>query len=285
MVNFIVFNAGVVCAVCSIASAIANEFGAPRDSIRRALAKYAVSWSPTSLFGEDDSPGKSPLFFIMWTTVWLLCGFIFPLYAFVIGLADSYVMPATDDVFNSASFLGAGLVLAGAWSFLITLETLNSPWAAAAVNTLGAALMLTAVAIYRPFLREVWHISTFVGFPYEFSTGWVCYMTALSISMAVQDTDHGGDKDRLNEPSGPPSTSKDEYTKPRAGQAFVPLAAAGGLAVFAFLFGTPVLALPFALSMLYTRSDASWWHWGAFGVALLACVLGIVTVASGLRIL
>ena len=42
MVNFIVFNAGVVLAVCSIASAIANEFGSPRYRIRRALAKYAV---------------------------------------------------------------------------------------------------------------------------------------------------------------------------------------------------------------------------------------------------
>jgi hypothetical protein len=279
MVNFVVLNAGLVCAVCSIVSAIENEFGSSRDSIRRALSKYAVSWSPTSLFGEEKDAGETPLFFLLWTTVWLMCGFVFPMYAFVIGLADDYIMPSQDDVLNSASFLGSGLILAGAWAFLITLTTLNSPWAAAAVNVLGAALTLTAVAIYRPFLREVWHISIFMGVPFEFTTGWVCYTAALSISMAVENTDHAGNRDKLAE------LDTSDNPKSRIGQAFVPLASAGGLALFAFLFGTPILPLPFAISMLYTRGDSSWWHWSAFGVALLACVLGIVTVASDLRIL
>ena len=276
MVNLILLGAALVCAACSATSAIAYEFGSTSDRIRSALHTYAVSWSPTSMFGQDGVPGASPLFFIMWTTVWLLCGFVFPMYAIVLGLADDYSMPSEDDVLNSASFLGAGLFLSGTWSFLFTLKTLNSPWAAAAVSALGAALMLTAVAIYRPFLREVWHISSFMGIPYEFSTGWICYAAALSIAMAVHNTDNGGLPEDL------PVAAKEESTG--LGQSFVPLTVAGGLAVFAFVFGTPVLPLPTAIGMLFTRTDDPW-NWGAFAVALLACGLGSLTVVSGLRIL
>jgi hypothetical protein len=179
-------------------------------------------------------------------------------------------MPSQDDVLNSASFLGAGLLLSGTWSFLFTLKTPNSPWAAAAVSILGSALMLTAVAIYRPFLREVWHISTFVGVPYEFSTGWVCHLAALTVSMAVHVSDHSGT---------PPEKDNGDN---RIRQSFVPITVAGGLSLFAFIFGAPVLPLPTAISMLYTHESA--WNWGAFAVALLGCGLGIATVVSGLRI-
>lgn len=269
MVNIIVVGAAALCCACTCAGAIAYEFGSTQEQIRRSLVQNAVSWSPTEFVGRGGTLGHSPIFGLIWISVWLLCGVVFPIYCVVLGLSDDFKLPEEDDLLNATSFVGAGLIVSGTWAFIFTLETPNSVWAAAAVNTLGAVLALTGVCVYRPFSREIWHVSSFVGVPFEFAAGWVSYMAALSISMAVHVTDHGGD-------------AKAIWRNEKATQSFVPISAAGALACFAFVFGAPVLTLPLALAMLFSRQGP--WIWGAFAAALAGCGLGILTVVSGLRL-
>lgn len=268
MVNLVIVGASLVCAVCAATSAILYEFGSTHLKIAQKLDAHAISWSPTSLLDQSGSPGTSPLFGIMWTTLWLFCGVIFPVYALLLGVVDSFQFPEEDDVLNSASFLGAGLFFSGMWSWLFTLQTPTSPWSAAAVSTLGAALMITSVAIYRPFARGVWHVSLFMGVPYEFATGWACTMAALTISTAVHVSDHGG--------AAAPNNTDD----PTRRQSLVPLAVAASLACLAFSLSAPVLPIPFAFCMLHVSGRA--WNVLSVVVSLIGCALGAVAVALDL---
>jgi hypothetical protein len=268
MVNLIPVCAAVVSCVCTALSAVTYEFGSDLGDRKDRLKTYTVSWSFTKLGGEGPL-GVSPLLVLLWTVTWFLCGFWFPLYTLILGLADDYQLPSEDAVLNSASFLGAGLVVGGAWSFLFTLRTPTSTWAAAAVITLGAALALTAVGIYRPFLREVWHISVCVGVPYEFAAGWLCVKAAQTITTAVRITDHGGIRSDMDLEQPPPPN-------------FGPLVIASTLAVLALVLGAPVLPIPFVIAMFFVRNSP--WHWGALAVALLGVGLGVLHVASGLNL-
>eukprot|EP00966_Prymnesium_polylepis_P143070 3302339-Prymnesium_polylepis.1 len=83
--------------------------------------------------------------------------------------------------------------------------------------------------------------------------------------MSVHVSDHGG--------SAPMA---DKNADKKATSSAAPLFIACGLACFAFVFGAPVLPLPFAISMLYTRGGV--WIWAALCAALMGSALGTVTV-------
>lgn len=265
MVNLLPIAAGLGVLLSVICSVVASEFTADKNVIRDLSTTYHVSFSPTTFLDDTGSSelGRSAVFGIMWTTIYFLNGFVVFVYLLVIGLANER-LPAEDDLVNALAFVAASLFVSCAWPRVYTSRANWSFWASSAVLTTATALSCTAVAIYRPWMRERWDVSLFIGVAIEFLLGWFLFAGALSYAQAVRVLEVGREEGF--------------EAKLEAQDVWVgPILVACVAAVLAFLFGAPVVPLPVAIACLFLRQH--WLHWIAFGVAVVGVFLGVAQVA------
>lgn len=272
MVNEIVLGCAAIVTGCLFFCMGMYVINSDHDAVSYNTKIYArgVFWTPQGLGGSElkGDRQQSPLFGIMWATIFVSSGFVLPLYLVIIGLVDDYQFPRQDDLFNAMSFFGAAFVTVSGWAPVFAMRAGNSAWVAASLLLLASVLALTSVALYRPFLVEVWHLSLFLGIPLEFATGWICTAAALGTSFAALSQDYGNNPEPTIEQS-----SRASYT---------PLIIASVLAILATVLGAPVLPLPFVIALLYARQ--TFLHAGALMVGIVGICLAVLHVTSELNV-
>ena len=272
--------AGVAILVGVVASLVIQLLVIPRHRVREISEQYPLPFSPAGFLGsynqvnvvsdaENRVCGGECLptsAYRIWFFIWATTA-IASIYLVILGSLD-----AAQVGMRRYAHFAPGVLIACCWlcvAFWPIAFVQNRYWAfwlSAALLLLAALLGLIALGVLRPWSDASPVTAVLVGIGYSTFVGWLCVAATLSTCVAIS----------FNSPSyGVADADSKQWFF-----GFVPLTVAGALSFFAFVFGDPVLPLPYLWALLFTPGiRTSWKVWGA----AIVCVLG--SVIGGLMIL
>jgi hypothetical protein len=222
-----------------------------------------LSWSPRGFLGSGP-PGKSPVFGLMWGTI-----YAGQLYLAVAVLIAAFRNDASTDpvaLFTACACCFSATSVAAFWTPVFTLNT-RAGFVASTVLLIVCALLATTGAIsakaflnaniYQPFVEVG---LTFLGL----FAGWTIVASGLSIGITTRVYDRG---------ISSKSASADDAPS------LSPLIVSVIVSVLAIVFACPALPLPLFVALFFVRGlFQRWTLWSALAVCAVGIGVGVAMV-------
>ena len=215
-----------------------------------------VAFTPRGCFGTGSS---SPLFWVMWTTIYTL-NTITALYLAIRGFVEADDGSDRDDaLFNASAVLGAAFFLTSVWPVVFGRAYKGdmhvaswSLWLSTVIITVSTMLGLVAVVWLHLGLQANLEVGIFIGVPWSIFVGWMIAATGIGFNLSISNDNHSEHRNDQKEPSVEP----------------VVAALIAGIA--SGLLGSPGLALPMLVACFFV--SFTW----ASGLAGLFALLGVI---------
>lgn len=242
-----------------IAASLVGSQSSSGGKARSILDTINLAFTPRGCFGSGTS---SPVFWVMWTTIYTLNA-LSAFYLTIRGFAEDDDGSGRDDnLFNASAILGAAFFLTCVWSPLFSKAHRGdyqveswTLWFSTVVIAVAAVMAIVGLAWLHPGLHSERELGIFVGVPWSIFAGWLIAATGIGLNLAVANENHSEHRGDQKEPS------------------VEPILAALAAAIAAGLLGSPALAVPVLVACFFV--SFTW----ASGVAGLLAVLGIIAGA------
>lgn len=220
-----------------------------------------VPWSPKG-FGGIGSAGSSPVFGILWSTIYT-GEFVYGV-ALIFEAASGRIEPDSKMLFSHAACVYSALLVSSLWPPLFA-EQKRWCFVAASIMLVFTAFVGVVGAIQaKPFVAATgWH--RFGGAVTSIFAGWLVVAAALSVGIVTRAYNRGVERGESN-----PSE-----------RTFFPLVLSVLLAVLATFFRNPLLPAPLFVALFFVSGIFSDWR---IWTAATVCGLSIGVVAALLQI-
>jgi len=223
----------------------------PRVSIKEISVDYPVSWSPRGIWGLGDV-GKSPIFGIMWTSIYLLSAVLAT--ALTIEGSQHRISQDPDRQLTCCGLLFSGLAASSLWPVVIGEPGKCALVAASMQLCIVAITTLCGAILSKVFLMDVW-FDVLCGMTLSLFSGWAIVATGLNIGIVTFAYNHGKGAQQ-----------------PENAYSFAPLILSVLLGAIAILFANPILPAPLLISTFFMKGVLEDWRIWSATIVCFVCI-------------